>query len=188
VAPQLPDLRISDLFIAPEADVLLAVNDKRSKQQLPQVTSPSDGWAYLLMPQQTLFLASNIARSRNGAIRPEILNTNFIFSLSQNPPRRICTSASGSLPTLRHSGGLLWSPYRRRWMLAIELAAGSGFAVRVIQSDAALIPRDVVTDAQTTVQDLGNGMHVAQIGMVLCACLTFFTNDKYVARVETRTV
>ena len=176
VAPQLPALRISDIFSATE--LLVVENQKRSKRQLPHIRSPNSDCEYLLTPTQTLYLESNIELWKAKKHRDSALDPECVFDLSQNPACRMCTSASGALPTLRHSGSLLWSPYHRRWILAIELAAASGFAVRSSQSDAALMSQDIITAAHASVRDLGNGIHVGQVGMVLCACLTSFTKAR----------
>ena len=100
------------------------------------------------------------------------LDPDCAFDLSQDPDRRLSwTTASGALPTLRYSGSLLWMPLLRRWLLAGELAAASGFPVADDLAATAQVPLDSTTAAEATNRDLGNGTHVAQLGAVLAVAL-----------------
>ena len=60
-------------------------------------------------------------------------------------------------------------PSLRRWLLPSELAAATGFPVRTPLAEAAGLPLD---EAQYALSQLGNAMHLANVGCVAGVALS----------------
>ena len=131
---------------------------------LPSTAGPSADWAYLLTQEQARYLAryTELWASENSHAGVAI------FNLSQNPAvRPNHTGRLGELPTLTRNA-IWWAPLARRWVLWKELAAIAGYAVRPGLARAARVVEDT---AEYSIRQLGNGMHVASVGVVVATVL-----------------
>ena len=155
----LPRVDLSSYLIASDEDLLSAENAKRRQRRMPLLVAPSADWQYLLTTKQLKYLSDYRAKWFSDRGQSCDACPNCIFDLSQNPKkRRVQTNRKGDLPTIR-SGGLWWIPSKRRWALSDEVAYLSG------------IPMQMIKAYDYTWDEIGNAMHIASIGTVLCVCL-----------------
>ena len=155
----LPQVDVTSYLIASDEDLLSAENTARRRRGMPPLVVPSVDWQYLLTTKQVQYLKKYSTRWLSERGQSCDGCPNCIFDLSQNPRFR-CTQTNhkGKLPTIR-SGGLWWMPYKRRWLLPAEAAYLSG------------VPLEMVKKYDYTWSEIGNAMHIASIGTVLCVCL-----------------
>ncbi len=170
-------------LLATEQDLLKEENRARARRSLPALSDPSPDWTYLLTPKEKGFLSEYESMwflERGGEASRDPC---CVFNLAQNPRKRPCaTTRAGYVPTLTRTGGHLWVPLCKRWMCAIELAALVGFLVR---PDLAAASRYVdVCCGQYTRAQLGNAMHVANVGCVLGTALACVTRSAHVGGVS----
>ncbi|CAE8701861.1 unnamed protein product [Polarella glacialis] len=151
----------SILFL--KAGLRVAHNPQHVYQRgLAPVAELSGSWGYLLTPKQRQFQCGyEVAWQRQYGI-PADEDSNCAFDLSQDPQERpSCTTADGSLPTLR-LGSLIWVSILRRFLVPFELAAATGFPVNDALATSAQVALDLCCEVYT-VPILGNGMHVASL-------------------------
>lgn len=155
-----------DCALASPCRLLLAENALRARRGLAPVAELSGSWGYLLTPKQRQFQCGyEVAWQRQYGI-PADEDSNCAFDLSQDPQERpSCTTADGSLPTLR-LGSLIWVSILRRFLVPFELAAATGFPVNDALATSAQVALDMCCEVYT-VPILGNGMHVASVGSIL---------------------
>ena len=170
---QVPSVQIPDCFIASEEELLAVENSKRLRRGLGVLQGArSASWQYLLTKKQKQYLAQyhQLWNSKKGLEASRDLCC--IFDLTQDPSKRpTMTTAQFGLPCIRHSGSLLWAPCLQRWLISVELAAASGFAVRPSLANAARVELDVVSAEDATTTDFGNGMMTFSLSAVLCCLL-----------------
>ena len=79
----------------------------------------------------------------------------------------------GIIPTLRHSGGLMWSEGLKRWLAASELFVAMGFAVSWELADAARVPQYHLPGRHGKEAKvlLGNSMNVPAMGVIIAVML-----------------
>ena len=162
-----------DIFIASEEERLEEENECRVRKKLPLVQSVSPDWHMLLTEKQQGYLP--VYRQLWVQSRRTIPEDDpcCIFDLSQDPSKRpAMTGAAGCLPCLRHSGNILWSPRLRRWLVAAELAAASGFPVHPRFAEVAGTEVDVLSRYEAKFKDLGNGMVTWNVAVVLASALS----------------
>jgi hypothetical protein len=95
--------------------------------------------------------------------------TSCVFDISQNPHARLrWTTRAGELPTTT-TKSVWWVPALQRWLLPLEVAAASGFPVIDELARAGGI---VWTPVVFTASQMGNVMHVANVGCVVAAALS----------------
>ncbi len=73
------------------------------------------------------------------------------------------SSDQGQLPTIM-TKSIFWVPFLQRWLLPRELALCHGFPVTAATARAAGVPTD---SAQYTAKQIGNSMHLANVGIVM---------------------
>ena len=158
-------------FLGSAENALAEENKARAARSLEPVNQVSSDWTYLLTESQKRFLGRYNEKWLGARRRPPEDDPSCVFNLGQDPMKRCCwTSSKGLLPTLLHSGGRLWVPSLKRWLLPLELAAMSGFPVTEALARAGRVSVDTCSDVYTQAQ-LGNGMHVSSVGIVLMCVL-----------------
>ncbi|CAE7219133.1 unnamed protein product [Symbiodinium sp. CCMP2592] len=185
---------IADICRAsPKQWLVIEENRARSRRKMsPPVTVSGVSWAYLLTRNQANF------ESRYRSLWKEKLGTdpstdeNCLFDLSQDhgwlcelayccqdPDRRPVTSgAKRQIPTIRHGSALLWSPMLQRWLIPNELLVASGFPLLPAIARASGVPVDEVSLQWLTPSDVGNGMHIFQVGVFLASILSCVSAGK----------
>lgn len=159
-----------DWLARAEAHELLAEeNFRRAGRGLEALLgAPSDDWAYLLTQEQRKYLAGYCRLWRNKHKSDAHMHPGVVFDLAQRPQwqglRRM-----DALPSLRRLRCVLWSPYRRRWLIPQELSAIMGWPVYQDLAAASGAPLHDVTQTHATA--LGNTMHTACVGVVLAVLL-----------------
>ena len=156
------------VFQASDEELLEEENRTRKQRRMERVAVASTDWRYLLTPDQRGYVDSYIKMVSDRGGDPAESDPNLVFDLSVAPSYRGPLSFGG-LPTLRCNSTRMWSPSRRRWLLPAELAAAMGFPVRADLATAARVPVDVLTP--TCPRNLGNAMHVGNVGLVLLAVM-----------------
>jgi hypothetical protein len=159
---------IAEFLFATDAQLLNAENYMRNHRRLAPRTARSNDWSYLLTEKQRGYIATfrNVWIKQVGS-SPES-DANCIFDISQNPEHRPRTSARGSLPSLTSGSSMFWSPAHKRFMLPVELAAACGIPST---PDLAAVCNVPFFDEPWTSAQIGNGMHVANMGMFLAVAL-----------------
>ena len=159
----------AEIFFATEPALLREENAKRQSRKLPPLRECSLDWSYLLTDAQAGRIPDYTTLwQRCRQSRPEE-DDKCIFDLSQNPLKRpAMSSATGSLPCLRHNGNILWSPKRRRWLLPVECGSLMGFPMADEFASVLGWPAD---ENAYTMRQLGNAMHVANVGAVIAVTL-----------------
>ena len=126
---------------------------------------PSEDWTYLLTAKRRKYIDGYCDLMASKCSIDSRQDERCVFDLSQHPShtgvRRVA-----EMPAIRHSGCVLWSPARRRWMTARERAAIMGFPVTEQLARAAHAPQDTLTTT-TRASAVGNAMHVANLGVVI---------------------
>ena len=133
----------------------------RQKRRLSTLTCCTHDWRYLLSDSQKRRCLDYLSLWREQKGTPPEEDPACIFNLRQDPRcRPNWTCRDGALPTITRSGGLLWSPMRKRWLLVAEVAC---------ETSAALLPVDC-TDYP--MGQTGNSMHIACVCSVIAATLS----------------
>ena len=163
---------MSDLFFAAPSDLLEEENRKRQRLHLGPLERHTSDWSYLLTEQQAKFCLDYMGMWQRECGTDPTQDESCLFNLCQNPLKRrswsYCASAGNSLPTLRYSGSLLWSPKLKRWLLPVECAGAMGWPVRDSHAQATGVP---LCKVDFGMSQLGNSMHVASIGIILAVTL-----------------
>jgi len=161
---------VSHLFIVSDFELLKEENMVRQKRRLSALTRCTPDWRYLLSDSQKRRCLDYLALWREQKGTPPEEDPACIFNLRQDPRcRPNWTCRHGALPTITRSGGLLWSPMRKRWLLVAEVACAMGFPCQSEMASAALLPADC-TDY--SISQIGNSMHTACVGSVIAATLS----------------
>ncbi|CAE7296959.1 unnamed protein product [Symbiodinium natans] len=161
--------RVSACMVATAEECLLCENKARLKRGLGPLTVASSDWSYLLTTKQVGYLRDyhklwEEQNAKKGAVSnfpPDLL-----MNLSQDPNVR--PAMFQHLPTMRASGGILWSPSMKRWLLDRECALAMGWPVLQATASAAGVPMDSF-DYKTS--QLGNSMHVFAAMLALAVAL-----------------
>ena len=98
----------------------------------------------------------------------------FIFCGDNPSNRKTWSGSSGRIPTFRKAGGLMWSPFHRRFMCAREKMASLGFPVTPATASAMGTPMMAVRDAKRMSTMAGNAMHFSSIGIVQFVALACY--------------
>ena len=155
---------------ASASQVMAAENAARLRRNLQPVSQISRCWAYLLSEGQQRHLAEYTQRWTTQRQQPPANCPDCVFNLSQNPSRRASqTSTVNIMPTITGSS-IFWVPALRRWLLPMELAASHGFPVTETMAAKAGVPVDPNAESYTVPQ-IGNSMHLANIGCVTAVAL-----------------
>ncbi|CAE6933870.1 unnamed protein product [Symbiodinium sp. CCMP2592] len=157
---------IADICRAsPKQWLVIEENRARSRRKMsPPVTVSGVSWAYLLTRNQANF---------ESRYRCELAYC------CQDPDRRPVTSgAKRQIPTIRHGSALLWSPMLQRWLIPNELLVASGFPLLPAIARASGVPVDEVSLQWLTPSDVGNGMHIFQVGVFLASILSCVSAGK----------
>ncbi len=171
-------------FGAGAADLCVEENRARKRRRLSPVKNASGDWTYLLTAKQRSYLQEYVRlwQVKRGSLPED--DPDCVFDLGQNPAKRPSYSLRGALPTLRHTKSTMWSPGRKRWLVARELAAVCGYPVTVATAAEAQVPLDAAA-ALYTQPMLGNAMHVSNVGTVMSvalACLRVAKRGKQPSR------
>ncbi len=167
-----PRTCLSSCFLATQSDLVTAENKVRRRRGLPDVEQPSIDWTYLLTPHQQARLERYTATWLGSRGQAPAESKSCAFNLQQNPEhRRVQTDRGGAMPTCTRNCSVLWVPFLRRWLLPIELAAAHGLPITHSLATAAQVPLDV-HGPEYSCSQLGNAMHVANVGSVLAITLS----------------
>ncbi len=167
-----PRTCLSFCFVATQSDLVTAENKVRRRRGLPDVEQASRDWAYLLTPHQKARLECYSESWLGSRGQAPAESKSCVFNLLQNPEhRRVQTDCRGAMPTCTRGCSVLWVPFLRRWLLPIELAAAHGLPITQSLASDAQVALDVHGPEYSTSQ-LGNAMHVANVGSVLAITLS----------------
>ena len=111
-------------------------------------------------------------RHRFGAEATE--DPDLCMNLTDNKGWGSWSAVSGKVPTLRTNGGLLWFPYYKRWMLAVEKLALQGVPVETKFAEAMRMKPLPVRDVHRASSLIGNSMNmiaVATFQGIALACV-----------------
>ena len=173
---------VKDVFVARKPAVLAFENQCRSSKKLRKVEQVSRCWEYLLTEKQLRYLKNYKSDYKCRYGKEAASDPNFVCDLAQDPAERpSMTTKAGAIPTLRHSGNKLYSPHYGRLIVPVELAVATGFPCVAGAAKAANVPLDN-TDYSNV--QLGNGMHVANVGCLLAAVLACVTTGESPAITE----
>ncbi|CAE7832204.1 unnamed protein product [Symbiodinium sp. CCMP2592] len=149
-------LSIRDCYIGSVEETLEEENFCRRAKGLDMVQTPSRSWECLLTGQQQKYLAKYRETWQQCRSDKE---QEPVFDLSQNPARFLkMTTKDGRLPTFR-TNTKIWVDGLSRWLLPVEMAAAMAMNYGVL--------------GQPNRQQVGNGMHVANCGVMLAVALAF---------------
>ncbi|CAE7319058.1 unnamed protein product, partial [Symbiodinium sp. CCMP2592] len=150
----LEDLMQEKYVIHHLRETLEEENFCRRAKGLDMVQTPSRSWECLLTEQQQKYLAKYRETWQQCRSDKE---QEPVFDLSQNPARFLkMTTKDGRLPTFR-TNTKIWVDGLSRWLLPVEMAAAMAMNYGVL--------------GQPNRQQVGNGMHVANCGVVLAVAL-----------------
>ena len=124
-------------------------------------------WEYLLTRGQTRRLDARSQEWRDRYSTSPSDCPHCVFDLGWNFPRR--TTTGDCLPTVTGNCGVWWLPYFHRWFLSSELASACGFPVR---AELAAAAGCVTAPGPYSPQQVGNAMHVVNVGVVLATALS----------------
>lgn len=100
---------------------------------------------------------------------------NLFMYLGDNTSNRLTWSAtSGRIPTLRMSGGRMWSEHAKRWMTGRDKLSSLGFPVTPEVSESMGVPELPVRDIKRASSIAGNAMHFASVTVVQLLALACF--------------
>ncbi|CAE7804105.1 unnamed protein product [Symbiodinium sp. CCMP2456] len=102
------------------------------------------------------------------------LDANLVYHLGDSAAYRTWSAPSNSVPTLKRSSGLLWSPKRKRCMTSRELLATLGFPVTKATARAMMVPELPILDSNRASRIAGNAMHWSSVGVVQLVALSCF--------------
>ena len=163
---------LSDLFFATPSELLEEENRRRKQEHLCPLAGRTSDWSYLLTEVQVKACNDYTGMWQRECGTDPAQDDSCLFDLSQNPlvrrswtfrPRRF-----NSLPTLRFSGNLLWSPKFKRWLLPVECASAMGWPVR----DSHVLATGISPcNIDFGLPQLGNSMHIACVGTLLAVTL-----------------
>ena len=135
-----------------KSDLLAEENRGRKRMGLSALTDPSPNWSYLLTEKQAQYKQTY----------EEKLNTQTaahsglaVFNLGDNPNNRLSWGKS-RLPTFKRNAGKYWSDSLGRWLVSSERSLAMGFPV---------------DNVLCTAPQIGNAMHVGNVGMVMATVL-----------------
>ena len=99
----------------------------------------------------------------------------LVIHLGDSYERRNWSAVSGKIPTMRHGGGVLWSPARRRPMIPKERLAALGFPVtRTVAHCLGFSSALPVQDVRRAAAVAGNAMHWGNVAIVQLVALCSF--------------
>ena len=165
---------LSDLFFATPSELLEEENRRRRQEHLGPLAGHTSNWSYLLTKAQVKACKDYMVMWQRECGTDPAQDDSCLFDLNQNPlsgNRKSWTfsaSTGYSLPTLRFSGNLLWSPKFKRWLLPVECAGAMGWPVRdshVLRTGTPPCNIDFGN------RRLGNSMHIASVGSVVAVTL-----------------
>lgn len=161
-------LPISAVCTASEEALLQEENIGRRKRSMKTLSARSHCWKYLLTTKQLEYLKTyEELWIRKMGTKPST-DDGCVFDLTQNPGSRCVWSGRlRQLPTLRHSGFILWSPSRGRWLVCEEVGMAQGFPLTEPAARAAQVETDVITKQLARPCDFGNGIHVVQAALLM---------------------
>lgn len=163
---------VSWAFRASPLELLAAENAARQRKGLKPLAGQeghSEDWSYLLTDRQQKVLHTHQKRWMQEHGTDPAKDVCCTVDLSQSAERS-STRRSHSLATFRRNSSRIWSPSRRRWLLARERAACMGYPVYEDLAQAAEVPMDSALAAGPDYA-IGNAMHVANLGCVLMTAL-----------------
>ena len=121
---------------------------------------------YLLLPREKRVISIHEAEYRNRFGSEPADDPNLCMALGDNSGWGSWSAVSEKIPTFRTSGGLLWFPYFRRWMLPHEKLAVQGVPVEPkFAAEMGVTPLPV-RDHQRSASILGNSMNMQIVGMI----------------------
>ena len=146
-------LSIRDCCIGSVDEILEEENFCRRTKGLDMVQTPSRSWDYLLTHHQQRHL-TKYREVWQQTCRSD-KQQEPVFDLSQSPERFLkMTTKDGRFPTFR-TNTKIWVDCLSRWLLPVEMAAAMSYRVL----------------GPISRQQVGNGMHVANCGVVLAVAL-----------------
>ena len=158
-----PALQLSDIAIASREQLVAAENAARRLRHLPALQEPSGDWEYLLSDGQKRRLRQYIE-----ALPSAEKGADHVFDLVMDPVKFGGRRSMSALPTLQTNSNRMWMQRLRRWFLPVELAYAHGFpVVPHAARDAGVEDFD-----SYSVRDVGEGMHMANVGAVLAIALS----------------
>ncbi len=160
--------QIADAFIATESQILEVENRARAQRRLAPLDVGSADWSYMFTAKQQEYVCELNRMWRDQLGTDPDCDANCVYDLSQNPRFRPRASFRGILPAVTTSA-LFWSPMRKRYMLPVELAVAGG--IPVIPALASVCNIHHVGYHVSPAQ-VGNAMHVANMGMFLAVALS----------------
>ena len=160
-------------FAEDETTVLAELKIRARKKPKPPTLDPSsvDWTGYLTQGEQTSIATYKAGWALRQLGDPQA-DPDCVFSLRQNAA--VWWTAShkdGSLPTFLEGGGKLWSPNRQRWLSTVQGYAIHGFPATEQLAEILNVEMLDVHALQKPVEMLGDGMHVANAGLVLLAAM-----------------
>ena len=103
------------------------------------------------------------------------LDDNLVYHLGDSAAYRTWSAPANSVPTLKRSSGLLWSPKRKRCMTSRELLATLGFPVIKATAAAMMVPELPILDSSRASRIAGNAMHWSSVAVVQLVALSCFS-------------
>lgn len=101
-------------------------------------------------------------------------NRNLIYYPGDNPKRRCWSACSGKIPTLRMSGGLMWSVSRSRIMTGKEKLLSLGFPCTEGTARAMGTPLLACKDVKRCGSIAGNAMNFNSVAVIELVALSSF--------------
>ena len=104
-----------------------------------------------------------------------LADANLVYYLGDNPNRKCWSANSGRIPTLRMSGGYMWSTSRKRVMTGREKLLTLGFPVTAGTASSMNVPVLPCRDVKRCGMIAGNAMNWNSVGVAQLIALTCFT-------------
>ena len=165
---QIPVPYFTEFLIITEEELDAVESRLRKRRGFSPLTIPRPRrWEYLLTRDQTRRLDARSQEWRDRYSTSPVDCPHSVFDLGWNCPRR--TTTGDCLPTVTGNCGVWWLPYFHRWFLSSELASACGCPVR---AELAAAAGCVTAPGPYSPQQVGNAMHVANVGVVLATALS----------------
>jgi site-specific DNA-cytosine methylase len=184
-------LRFEDLYLEHTPDELLFEMRRWGNARSQVIQSGDDltphlsDWTLLLSDWERKNLNLYEVQWERDFGKPAASDPTALFVLSQNADGFATrTTAQGRVPCLTHgSSTRVWSSFNRRWLTVKEKTNMMGFPVVpafAARAGVSLLDPSLLTDGH---RQIGNAMHLANVGVVLCAALATISTTASAASV-----